>query len=259
MQYRLKTRLEQLGFVVYLVNPHPETGADMSLANRCKYANDYWTKLGKPANCLYISLHANAHTPWSAARGVEVFTANNASNASKNAAKKICNAIYKDVYAIDKGFKNRGHKVANYYVIKNTSMRSCLIEYAFYTNKEDLAILKNRRSLLCEATLKGICEHFNVTYKAPGTANKPVSESAKKPVPSTSKPWKNGTYNINVKVTASSLNVRAGRPGSAKYDTIIGKLPKNTVIKVGYCLNGWFGVIVDGKQGFISGDYIQLV
>ena len=34
---------------------------------------------------------------------------------------------------------------------------------------------------------------------------------------------------------------------------------KGTVIEVGYCLNGWFGVIYNGKQGFISGDYVELV
>lgn len=266
LQYRLKTRAEQLGFIVYLVNPTPEKGAEVSLATRCKRANDYWVKLGKPADCLFLSIHSNASgNGWSTARGVEVFTAKNASTASQNAAKKVCNAIYKDVYAIDKGFKNRGHKVANYYVIKNTSARSILIEYAFYSNKEDVALLKNRRDLLCEATLKGICEYFGVAYKAPGgVVNTPVKETVQKPVnnaniPSNGKPWKNGTYNVNVVVTASSLNVRAGRPGSGNYNTIIGKLPKNTVIKVGYCLNGWFGVIVNGKQGFISGDYVKLV
>lgn len=262
MQYKIKARAEQLGFEVYLVNPTPDKGAEVSLATRCKLANDYWAKLGKPSNCLFISLHSNASgNGWSTARGVEVFTAKNASAASQNASKIICNAIYKDVYAIDKGFKNRGPKTANYYVIKNTNPKSVLIEYAFYSNKEDVAILKNKRDLLCEATLKGICEYFGVTYKAPSvTVTTPVKESTTTTkVPSTGKPWKNGTYNVNAIVTASSLNVRAGRPGDAKYNTIIGKLSKNTVIQVGYCLNGWFGVVINGKQGFISGDYINLV
>ena len=266
MQYRLKKRLEQLGFVVYLVNPNPEKGSEVSLAQRCNLANKYWAGKGKPNNCLFISLHANAsgNGGWSTARGVEVFTAGNASSSSKDASKKICNAIYKDVYAIDKGFKNRGPKTANYYVIKHTQCRAVLIEYEFYSNKDGVKLLKNKRDLLCEATLKGICEYFGVAYKAGNAApvKQPVQEAAK-PVnnnlPSKAKPWKNGTYNAKVKVTASSLNVRAGRPGDAKYNTIIGKLPKGQVIQVGYCLNGWFGVILNGKQGFISGDYVELV
>lgn len=265
MQYKLKTRLEQLGFIVYLVNPTPEKGAEVSLAQRCKLANNYWAGKGKPNNCLFISLHANAagNGGWSTARGVEVFTAGNASSASKDASKKICNAIYKDVYAIDKGFKNRGPKTANYYVIKHTQCRAVLIEYEFYSNKDGVKLLKNKRDLLCEATLKGICEYFGVAYKAANAApvKQPVQEATKPAkIPSTGKPWKNGSYNVKVKVTAGDgLNVRAGRPGNDSYNKKLGVLPKGAIIQVGYCLNGWFGVIYNGKQGFISGDYVQLV
>ena len=265
MQYRIKKRLEALGFVVYLVNPNPEKGSEVSLGTRCSRANSYWSSKGKP-ECLFVSLHSNAagSNGWSTARGVEVFTSVGCSSKSANAAKKVCNAIYKDVYAIDKGFKNRGHKSNNYYVVRHTNMPAILIEYEFYTNQAGVALLKNKRDLLCEATLKGICEHFGVAYKAPGAVQKPVQEAAKpaKPanLPSTGKPWKNGTYNAKVKVTAADgLNVRAGRPGSNSYNKKLGVLPKGTVIQVGYCLNGWFGVIYNGKQGFISGDYVQLV
>ena len=126
MQYKLKARLEALGFVVYLVNPNPEKGSEVSLATRCSRANTYWKNQGKPGNCLFTSIHANAAGTggWSTARGVEVYTAANASSKSKNAAKLINDQIFKDVYAIDKGFKNRGHKTASFYVIKHTSMPS---------------------------------------------------------------------------------------------------------------------------------------
>jgi uncharacterized protein YraI len=135
-------------------------------------------------------------------------------------------------------------------------MPAILIEYEFYTNKDGVKLLKNKRTLLREATLKGICEHFGVTYK---TSNETMVEKEQTgKLPSTGKPWKNGTYNAKVKVTASSLNVRQGRPGSGKYNTIIGKLTKGTVVTVGYCLDGWFGVIINGQQGFISGDYVVL-
>ena len=256
MQYRLKKRLEQLGFVVYLVNPNPEKGSEVSLATRCSRANSYWSNQGKP-NCLFVSLHANAAGTggWSTARGVEVYTAANASTKSKNAAKLINDQIYKDVYAIDKGFKNRGHKTASFYVVKNTNMPCCLIEYEFYSNQDGVALLNNKRDLLCEATLKGICAHFAVTYKAPNqtVVQKPVET---KPIETVKKELKNGTYNVNATVTASSLNVRQGRPGSAGYNTILGQLKKGQVVKVGYCLNGWFGITFNGKQGFISGDYV---
>ena len=266
MQYRLKARLEQLGFIVYLVNPTPEKGAEVSLARRCQLANNYWAGKGKP-NCLFVSLHANAagNGGWTNARGVEVFTAKNASAKSKNAAKKIVNSIFTNVYAFDKGFKNRGHKIYNYYVIKHTTMPSCLIEYEFYTHKDGVALLKNRRNELCEATLKGICEHFGVAYRPNINMNITKSQVVKETIkvqpniPSTQRPWKNGTYKVKVEITANLLNVRAGRPGDPNYNNIIGTLKKGDVVEVGYCLNGWFGIIYNGRQAFISGDYVEIL
>lgn len=265
MQYRLKARLEQLGFIVYLVNPTPGKGSEVSLAKRCQLANNYWVSKGKPS-CLFISLHANAagNGGWSTARGVEVFTAKNASAKSQQAAKKIVSSIFTSVYAFDKGFKNRGHKVYNYYVVKNTSMPSCLIEYEFYSNQAGVALLKNRRSELCEATLKGICEYFSVPYRhglmvsqaQVQVIEEPVDKSG---VPSTRRPWKNGTYKVKARISANILNVRAGRPGDPNYNNIMGTLRKGDIVEIGYCLNGWFGIIYNGRQAFISGDYIELV
>ena len=193
MQYRLKKRLEELGFKVYLVNPNPEKGSEVSLASRCSRANTYWKNQGKP-ECLYVSLHANAAGSggWSTARGVEVFTASNASSKSKNAAKLINDQIFKDVYAIDKGFKNRGHKTASFYVIKHTNMPCCLIEYEFYSNKDGVNLLKNRRPLLCEATVKAICQYFGVTYKAENT-----NQTSQKPVQETVSPQPSNKVNGN--------------------------------------------------------------
>lgn len=257
MQYRLKTRLEQLGFTVYLVNPNPEKGAEVSLATRCNLANNYWVGKGKPKTCLYVSLHANAagSSGWSSARGVEVYASKDCSVNSKKAAKAINDAIFNEVYAFDKGFRNRGFKQNNFYVVKHTKMPACLIEYEFYSNKDGVKLLKNKRDVLCEATIKGICNYFNMGYKQTAPS---VKASVTTGVPSTQKPWANGTYNVNAMVMVNSLNVRQGRPGSEKYNNILGTLPRNTVIQVNYCLNGWFGIIFNGKQGFISGDYIKL-
>jgi uncharacterized protein YgiM (DUF1202 family) len=71
--------------------------------------------------------------------------------------------------------------------------------------------------------------------------------------------YKNGNYNRKGKVTASSLNIRKGRPGTLDYKIIMGQYKKGTVVTVHYCLNGWFGVTYNGKQGYVSGDYIELL
>ena len=44
-------------------------------------------------------------------------------------------------------------------------MPSVLVEYAFYSNLDDLKILKNNRSELVEATIKAICQYFGIEYK----------------------------------------------------------------------------------------------
>lgn len=263
---KLKARLEQHGIVVYMTNTTPN-GADIRLTTRANTANAKWKALGKPSNAIFVSIHANAAgscANWSNARGVEVYHAGNASSKSKNLAKLLTNQIYADLHAIDNGFKQRGVKSANFTVIYKASMVSVLIEHAFYDNKGDLNLLQNHRDAFVEADCKAICKYFGIQYKAPGTssAQKPVAPAnpgGNVKVPSKAKPFKNGDYNVKARVTASELNVRKGRPGKSDYDTILGQLKKGEVVTVGYCLNGWFGIIYNGKQGFISGNYVELL
>ena len=75
----------------------------------------------------------------------------------------------------------------------------------------------------------------------------------------TKEKFKNGDYNKKAKVTASSLNVRAGRPGDAKYDIKYGQLKKGEIVTVWYCLNNWFSITYEGKTAYISGDYIEFI
>ena len=167
MQYLLKTRAEDHGIAVKLTNPNPGTVSDISLTTRATTANDFYKNLGKP-NTIMISLHANAYgSDFNSARGVEVYHASNASQNSKNVAKYLCDNIYNDVKAIDTGFKNRGVKCQDFTVIYKTITPCVLVEYGFYSNKDDLKILKNNQSDLVEATLKAICKYFNIKYQEP--------------------------------------------------------------------------------------------
>ena len=167
MQYLLKTRAEDHGITVKLTNPNPNTVSDISLTTRATTANNFYKNLNTPKTIM-ISLHANAYgTDFNSARGVEVYHASNASTNSKNLAKYICDNVYSDVKAIDTGFKNRGVKCQDFTVIYKTITPAVLIEYGFYSNKDDLKILKNNQNELVEATLKGICKYFNINYQSP--------------------------------------------------------------------------------------------
>ena len=163
MQYKIKSRCEELGIKVFLTNPNPATVSDIALSTRASLANDYWLRNSKPKS-VFISLHANAYSNESA-RGTETYVAKNASTTSKNFAKVLNDNIVKVMKELDPAAKDRGVKTENFTVIYKASMPSVLVEYGFYTNLDDLKILKNNRNELVEATVKAICSYFGVTYK----------------------------------------------------------------------------------------------
>ena len=163
MQYKIKARCEELGIKVFLTNPNPATVSDIPLTTRANLGNDYWLKNGKPKS-IFISLHANAYSS-SSARGTETYVANNSSSTSKNFAKVLNDEIVKAMKKIDANAKDRGVKSENFTVIYKASMPSVLCEYGFYSNLDDLKILKNNKDELVEATVKAICSYFGIEYK----------------------------------------------------------------------------------------------
>ena len=163
MQYKIKARCEELGIKVFLTNPNPNKVSDIPLSTRANLANDYWIKNNK-CKAIFISIHANAFSN-SNTRGTETYHATNASTTSKNFAKVLNDNIVKAMKELDPASEDRGVKTENFTVIYKASMPSVLCEYAFYSNLDDLKILKNNRSELVEATVKAICNYFNIEYK----------------------------------------------------------------------------------------------
>ena len=249
---KLKKRLEEHGITVYLTNTTP-TGADIALTTRANTANTKYKELGKPANSLFVSIHANASgscASWANARGVETYHAKNASTNAKKAAKAVNDQIYKDVYSIDKGFRNRGVKESNFTVIYKAIMPSILIEHAFYDNKEDLNILQTKRDVLVEADCKGICAYFGITYKA---------SSNKAPVANTTvtNNTTSGFKQFLGRCNTDNLNCRKGPGTNYAVDQQIDKGVVITI--VGEQMNGstkWY----KAKSGYyVSAKYIDFV
>ena len=80
----------------------------------------------------FVSIHCNAFNK--EACGIETYSYNIATN---NLAVNIHEEILKSKCYT----KNRGVKTANFYVLKYTNMRTCLIELAFIDNIDDAKIL----------------------------------------------------------------------------------------------------------------------
>lgn len=127
---------------------------DWDLKQRCQMANllkaDY-----------FVSIHANAYKEdWNDANGWEIYIISKGGKAEQLARK-----IHK--YSQELGLKDRGIKVGNFQVLRDTDMPAVLIEHGFYTNKEECEKLKSDsfRQKCAEADAKGILEQLGIEYK----------------------------------------------------------------------------------------------
>ena len=109
----------------------------------------------------FVSIHANAYKEnWNDANGWEIYIVSKGGKAEKLAEK-----IHK--YSKELGLKDRGIKIGNFQVLRDTNMPAVLIEHGFYTNKEECEKLKSVsfRQKCAECDAKGILEQLGIEYK----------------------------------------------------------------------------------------------
>lgn len=95
---------------------------------------------------LFLSLHLNA----GGGTGAEIFTTN--TSAAKQQAKKLI-----DTYCNRTGFKNRGHKCKELYVLRHTIAPAMLIEMAFVDVESDFKKWNDLGyELIADAIVEGI-------------------------------------------------------------------------------------------------------
>lgn len=141
---KLKTRLVENGYKVKMTR----TGGDkdLSLAERCKIANDW--------NCdLFISIHLNAAAN-KTANGVECLRYPKVGARTKSLANNIQTSLVAAT-----GFRNRGVKErSDLYVLKHTTASAVLIECGFLSNETEKKKLFNSafQNKIADAILKGV-------------------------------------------------------------------------------------------------------
>lgn len=169
---------------------------------------------------LYVEIHFNSFN--GSASGAEVHTYRAGLKANEY-AQRVVNEISK------LGYKNRGVKHSDFYVLRKTNMEAMLIECCFIDSQEDM----NR-------------------YDVEAMANAIVLGLAGK-LPEELKPQQNIQYGV---VTATELNVRAGR--GTTYD-IWDTLKSGTKVKLGELKDGWYLVYYNGGKasGYVSAKYIR--
>lgn len=169
---RLKPLLEQNGINVKLTRSgdlvdglSPGYTLNQSLQRRVDIAEAFGAD-------LFVSVHINA----GGGTGQEVLIDGVGGRAEVAAGKLL-------YYLTQAGrWSNRGVKVQNVKVLRDTSMPAVLTENGFVDNSMDVAKLKdpNFRQSLTIAHAKGICEYFGISYKEGGGS---VAEQPTNPDP----------------------------------------------------------------------------
>ena len=138
-------RLTELG-INWCFTYDTEDTKDLSLTERANVANRF-SKLYGASNVLFISIHHNAAGDgknFVKASGFEVYTTKG-DTVSDKYADVICEEAEKILKPL--GRKVRGHKEHNFTVIYKTVCPSVLIEYGFYTDKEEIEWLMTEEGL----------------------------------------------------------------------------------------------------------------
>ena len=160
----LVTALERCGL-------QAKTNYTASMADRVKESNAWDAD-------LHLPIHTNAHN--CKVQGTRLFSYNDTGT-----GKQACEAIMETLAPITPG-ESDAIKPANFYEIGNAKAPTAYIEVGFHDNAEEARWIIDHTVEIAEAICQGICEFFNVKYKAP-VVEKPVE-----------KPQENTLYRVQV-------------------------------------------------------------
>lgn len=140
---------------------------DVSLKERTDKANNWNAD-------LFLSIHANAFgETWNDANGIETLVYKRGIK-----AEDVANVVQRELIK-HTGRRDRGVKVANFHVLRETKMPAILVECGFMTNREEAELLKSDeyRRKCATAIVNGLAEHYKlkkkeVTPPAPENPNK---------------------------------------------------------------------------------------
>lgn len=131
--------LRQYGIVVDETRTSDVT---VSLGDRVRFENqkkyDY-----------FISFHRNAYMP-EVANGVETYTYLSGGASAGELAKRIQNSL------VSLGFRDRGVKRANFYVLKATKAPAVLVELGFIDNSKDNNIFDLKKDQIIQALCQAL-------------------------------------------------------------------------------------------------------
>lgn len=151
---------------VEIMFTHDPTGkVDVPLKTRTDKANNWKAD-------LFVSIHANANTGqmgnWG---GIDTFVYNNVGHSIK-----LANIVQKNLIDAT-NLRNRGVKIANFHVLRESNMPAILIEHGFMDSYTDLPYLKleSYRKLCAVSNVKSIAQYYGLKLKSNTTPSKPTT------------------------------------------------------------------------------------
>ena len=116
----------------YQIKYSRDTDTFIALGERANIANKWGAD-------LFLSIHCNAHSDISA-NGTECYTYSKSNSSTKDLSRCISSSISNKLE-----IRNRGHKEANFAVLRLSNMSAVLIEVAFISNKDDANKLNSKQ------------------------------------------------------------------------------------------------------------------
>jgi N-acetylmuramoyl-L-alanine amidase len=105
----------------------------------------------------FISFHRNAYEA-EKAKGAEIYTYLNPGEKSRELAESIQASL------VILGFRDRGVKEANFYVLRETKAPAVLVEIGFLDNSEDNNLFDTKRDKIIKVLAKAILENIGIDY-----------------------------------------------------------------------------------------------
>ena len=204
----------------------------VSLSDRAAQANAWDAD-------LFVSIHCNSATS-SSANGTECYTYPTANTSTKSLSKNMASAL-----ASKLGLTNRGHKEANFAVLRLSNMPAILIETAFINNANDASKLKTRENDFASAIANQIA-NTSIDNSNGGSSNGNTSAEYSRNLEVTSPLM----YGKDIRAVQNKLNSLGFNCGTA--DGYYGNDTKNAVIN----LQNTFGITADGIVGPTTWKYL---
>lgn len=138
---------------------------DVSLAERCRRANDVFRETKR--NAVLISIHCNAAgsgKDWMSARGWSVFVSNNASANSKKLATCLAEVAGEKEASIRRQMPGKEYWVQNLAICRDSNCPAVLTENFFQDNKEDVEFLLSPegKRMVAQIHIEGIMKYLGV-------------------------------------------------------------------------------------------------